>query len=963
MLSAWTPLQAQIVRDGTVGPPGGPLQGPAYDITADLGQQTGNNLFHSFSQFNINKGEEATFFGPPEIANVLARVTGRTPSNIDGILRTSGMPNANFFLLNPAGVLLGPDAQLEVAGSFAVTTADEIRLADGGRFSATDPAGSVLTSAPPSAFGFLGPSPAAVEVNARMLAVPAGEVLSVVGGDVRIVGGQLLAPDGRINLVSAASGEVAFDATDPGAPVDAGSLAARGDIQMSGGEVRVDGAGGGSIVVRADDASIDGGAAMLAVNDDVGGGGIDVELTGGLKIDAVGSISVLASGQARGGDLRVEAERLELTGSPRGMVFIASLAQGAGDGGNITLDVASDLTLLAGGVVTSINQGSGTGGRLEVTAGTILLRDQNTLMSSTAFSDLGNIGRGGDITIGAGTVAVENNASIFARADSLTTGGRVSVTASEVRLSGDFSSIFGSDAGSLGDGGGVDVTAGMLLIEDSAFITTESLNADFNGSAITINGGTVHFRTGGGIASRTSTAGDAGPIAITAETIVLEGQETGITASSLGAGDAGPITITADSITVSDFAAITTSTAFGTGQGGTINLTAGEVNIINGGFVAAAALGEGNGGAIEINGGTLRIAGDGAGILVSSIPQQQGSGESAGDAGDVRIAVDNLMITADGSVNASTLTGGDGGDITIQAGTVILDRGADPESGGGTILAQTLSTEPGAGDAGNVTINAGSVELRGSAVSVLSQGDGRGGSLTINADTLEVADGSGVFSLSVGTGDAGTIVLRAARQIRISGSGINSAATRANAGDVTIDGGRILDILESEVSAEAVVDGGNIKLAAIERVRISGSTITGRAGRDGGQIAIDPQVVILEKSLIDGRAAGVPVQVQIDPEALFLRTESDILTTSQSVPPELDIAGSLVVLPVTLVSAQSQLLELCAVRPEGEVSSFTVVGQGGLPLQGGGWLPGFELSVPPAPPPAPAPPPEERRGG
>ena len=136
LLSAGAAVQSQIVRDGTVGPPGGPLQGPAYDIPADLGQQTGNNLFHSFSQFNINKNEAATFFGPPEIANVLARVTGGTRSNIDGLLRTSGMPNANFFLLNPAGVLFGPDAQLDVAGAFVVATADEIRLADGGRFSA-----------------------------------------------------------------------------------------------------------------------------------------------------------------------------------------------------------------------------------------------------------------------------------------------------------------------------------------------------------------------------------------------------------------------------------------------------------------------------------------------------------------------------------------------------------------------------------------------------------------------------------------------------------------------------------------------------------------------------------------------------------------------------------------------------------------------------------------------------------
>src|SRR3954447_26162444 len=153
VLLAAGPVQAQIVTDGTVGPKVS-LSGGEIKIGADLGSQRGGNLFHSFEKFGIATGQSATFTGPGDIKNVISRVTGGEVSNIDGKLRST-VGQADLYFLNPAGVMFGPNAKLNVPGSFHVSTAHELRFADGARFSAVDKTGSGLTVAPPEAFGFL----------------------------------------------------------------------------------------------------------------------------------------------------------------------------------------------------------------------------------------------------------------------------------------------------------------------------------------------------------------------------------------------------------------------------------------------------------------------------------------------------------------------------------------------------------------------------------------------------------------------------------------------------------------------------------------------------------------------------------------------------------------------------------------------------------------------------------------
>src|SRR5918998_1223267 len=124
--SAGSPVAAQVVLDGTTGPAGA-LGGPDYAIGAELGRRAGANLFHSFARFGLRTGESATFSGPEGIANVIGPVTGGERSDIDGTLRST-IPGADLWFLNPAGVVFGPNARLDLQGSFHVSTADELRF-------------------------------------------------------------------------------------------------------------------------------------------------------------------------------------------------------------------------------------------------------------------------------------------------------------------------------------------------------------------------------------------------------------------------------------------------------------------------------------------------------------------------------------------------------------------------------------------------------------------------------------------------------------------------------------------------------------------------------------------------------------------------------------------------------------------------------------------------------------------
>src|SRR5579863_9084051 len=117
------PAAAQhITIDGSLSP-AQTLAGPTYTIGANLGKQVGGNLFHSFGVFGLTTGESATFTGPATVTNVVGRVTGGVQSAVNGAIN-SAIPGANLYLVNPAGFVFGPNATINVSGSFRAATAD-----------------------------------------------------------------------------------------------------------------------------------------------------------------------------------------------------------------------------------------------------------------------------------------------------------------------------------------------------------------------------------------------------------------------------------------------------------------------------------------------------------------------------------------------------------------------------------------------------------------------------------------------------------------------------------------------------------------------------------------------------------------------------------------------------------------------------------------------------------------------
>ena len=548
--------------------------GSNFDISGGTRPGGGPNLFHSFGDFSVAAGEAANFLNNSGLAtsNILARVTAGNPSNIFGTINTLDFGTASLFLMNPAGIIFGPTARLDVGGSFHATTADYIKLSDGVKFAIDTPA-NVLTSAPPSAFGFLSANPKPIEVQTgsnlfdevtgellvTTLKVPEGQTLSLVGGNVAgsqdpgvSIGaldgstfGYVLAPAGRVNVVSVASaGEATFDGV--GFNVD-------GFPNLGG--IRI---GSGSIV-----------------------DGKEVFVRGGQLV--ISDAIVMPHGFAFEQTFAVDADtKLPLTGLP--------------DGGQVNIQVTGTVTI------------AGSPGFFE----TLTFRPAGIHVYSGDPGGISPPAKVPDVTIGAGSVSIAGVATIQAQRNAPGDPGKVVINATDTVSVGSGGSIVLVNRYA-GDGPSLEITAKQV-----------DISGDGSESASGVEGLFVQGLTHSLYPSVTDPeliTANSGTISITATGTVNVTGVGQVTTDSLNFGKAGDITINAGNVLVAGTgdaqSALIGSQSNFAGDSGNINVQAtGSITVLNGGRITSASLGSGNAGNVSLNaGGPITLSGQDARVV------------------------------------------------------------------------------------------------------------------------------------------------------------------------------------------------------------------------------------------------------------------------------------------------------------------------------------------------------------
>ena len=893
ILSAFVTTQAQVVLDGSFGTSGA-LTGPNYNIAAAAGLMRGNNLFHSFSQFDLRAGDVATFSGPANIQNILGRVTGGNPSSIDGTIR-SGIAGANFYFINPSGVIFGPNASVDVSGAFAVSTANYLKLADGARFMAALGADdSTLSSAPVSAFGFLEGANGGVEVRGSLRSSP-GTPLAVIGTTVTVRdGASLEALGSQINLTGvSAAGEVApsIPGSIKGDLAPAGAASPPGSVVIRGGRLVIENA-------RVD-VSNTGGDLVLALSD-------SVEVLNG------GQLTTGASGATRGGNIIIEAPKIAIDGQngplPTRIAAETGSDDAAGMGGNVIIRSGS-LDLEHGAEISVSTFGAADAGRIDITTGAMRVLGSDTFNFLTQIS--ANAAPVSGTASGAG-------GQIVIRADSLELGQYATVSAS-----------------SLGDAnaGSIDLTAHSISIKDSS-VTTYS-----------------------------SGAGNGGDIRVASDELTLDGMFGSITALALGvnsqspAGHGGNIDIRTSSLLMINDAAISAST-YGDGNAGNIQIHAASVDLETGhpqpgiipGISSTSSLSfdgtpnAGNGGNISINADSLSILN---GMMISVETSTLGRG------GNIDIQTGSLRVMTDSAISASTYGNGNAGSILINADSVVLDTGR-PHAGviPGISSSSNVSLDGSAntGKGGDVFLNAGSLSmLNGMIISAGTATPGAGGSIYITADSVSINNGASIRSSSEASGRAGTITLESSGGVMLSGgASISTAALQSSAGDINVVSDLEVRVVDSAVIARAGPGGGgNITIQAPQLIYLLRGSLDTQAVGDGGNLTVQTSMFVVNGSDLISKSSsanGGNISILSD---YFLQSGTIIDASApfglagavKVTAPDLDLSGSLIALPGSLLDAESQMRPDCAVRTSGDISSFVILGRGGLPLEPGGFIP------------------------
>jgi len=698
-LGCFQPLAAQVVPDNTlpVGERSQVTGNPNFQI--DGGATRGGNLFHSFSEFSVPTGGSAFFNNAADVQNILTRVTGGSISNIDGLIQANG--TANLFLLNPSGIIFGQNASLNIGGSFVATTANAIGFGNLGFFSASNPeTPSALLTINPSALLFNQIAAAPIQNNstapagttlagedASGLRVPNGRSLLLVGGNISMDGGQLNAFGGRVEL----GGLVSVGTV--GLNVDGNNLSLSFPNSVERSDVFL--SNGAQVNVIASDGG------SIAVN------ARNLEMTG-VSVLYAGIDSGLGSDNSKAGNIAVNATgAINLNDSE-----IANQVQpeAKGQGGDVNIS-ASTLRLEGGAQIGAGTFGVGNAGSLSVDAQDVQLigRTADSQFSSAlaATAQPNSTGDAGNLTIKTNTLLVRDGAQIGTATLGAGKGGVLSIDAQDVQIigtspDGQFPSALGASAepNSTGDAGDLKIKTNTLLVRDGAQVLTATLGT-----------------------------GKGGSLSVDAQDVQLIGRSARF-ASGLISGvdsstneDAGDLTIKTNTLLVRDGAQVVTSTLFGTGKAGSLIVEAQDVQLI----------------------GTNADGRLPSGLFAAAGPN------SAGDAGDLTIKTNTLLVRDGAVVTVNSLGTGTAGNLEVDANQIYLDNIG--RMGGNT-----------RGGGGNIDLRSPLILLRnGSSITTNARGSNiPGGNIDINTDNL-VAVPSEDSNITANSEDfrGGNVIVRA----------------------------------------------------------------------------------------------------------------------------------------------------------------------------------------------------------
>lgn len=741
------PAIAQVVADPSVGTIV-TSRDTRYEITGGT-TVGGRNLFHSFSRFDVPEAGSAHFLNVPGITNIFSRVTGGTTSQINGLIQTQG--TANLFLLNPSGIVFGRGAQLNVGGSFVATTANALQFPGGAEFSLSSPVESQnsLLAVNPSAFLFnqIAAQPI-VNRSSTGLQVPNGKSLLLIGGNVNLENGSLFAHGGRVELGGLADqGSVGLQEDGNLLHLQFPTQVTRSDVSINNySQVIVRGNGGGDVAMNARNLAMSN-HSFVRAGIDFSSGSLDAQ-AGNVEVNAdtvtlsnVGAISnnVEAGGVGKAGVVTINANRLSLmNGSQlqvllRGANYIPGLPGAQGTGGTLNLNISGPLLIggsSADGFTSAIfssiggfsrfgyGTAKGKGGDINIRAGSLIVQDDASIVSSThGKGDAGNvfIQVQGNAVFSKGFVFADVNANGVGKAGKIVLQAQSLTLKNGSRIS---SGIYPPEAGRTGgQGQGSSIQINTTDFVDISGLAT-GISADTGhdttgrGGDILINTNAFRIRNGGAINTDTFNASNAGDITINAKTVSALNNGR-IVAATHASGNAGTITINAtSSLTIGG-----SGPAFGSEQFLNIIGPGGSVpdpdrSLPSAIYANAIFTSTGNGGNIVLNTTRLNLF---AGGKISA--QSQGTGR----AGNVEIAANGNFKAQDGSILTSAKSGG-GGNIEIAAHNMLLQGNSDIR----TDLAQ------GQGSGGNIALKANTIVALNDSDILAFASQGRGGNITFN---------------------------------------------------------------------------------------------------------------------------------------------------------------------------------------------------------------------------------------